>query len=200
MALPVKKVRDELKLEGVQLQWKNFRGEKGQYNEAGKRNFSIKLTEEQAGDLRDIGWNVRDNKRKVDAGEHDELKWHLPVNVKMDGKYPPRIFLIAFGPDGQPRRTQLDGESVGALDFVRFANVDLIIRPNNYDFAGRQGVTAYLVTLYATLLQDDLEKKYAHIPLEEPRKNIELDEGDDGIIDVEGEWEDDLPALPAGNG
>lgn len=201
MALPVKKVRDELKLENVRLIFKNFRGEKKQFNEDGKRNFAIQLDEVQAEKLRGIGWNVKDNSRKVESGEHDEMRWNLPVNVKMDSKNPPRIFMIAFGPNGEPRRTLLDEDTVGLLDFAKFANVDLIVRPYNYDYSGRQGVTAYLVTLYATLLQDDLEKKYAHIPLEEPQRRLELEE-DDGVIDVEGgEWIDDMERLelPAGS-
>lgn len=196
-----KRVTEEIKLEGIRMMWRNLRGEKKQFNEAGKRNFAIPLDEDLALELADIGWNVRMKEKANDEGKLEKL-YHLAVNVKLDGKNPPRIFMITWGPDGEPRRTQLDEDTVGLLDFAEFDNVDVILRPYNYDFNGKKGVTHYLKTLFATLHVDDLEKKYAHIPIETTGA-LELEAGEDGdLIDVEGgEWieDDETPALPRGN-
>jgi len=197
------RVKEKITLENVRLIWRNFAGEKRLYNENGKRNFSIPLDEDVALELRDIGWNVKDNKRKVDEGLAEEILYHLPVTVKMDGKRPPRMFLISKKWDErtqreEPRRTQLDEETMMLLDYAEFDTVDVILRPFNWEMNGSQGVTAYLETLFATLHQDDLEKKYAHIQLEDERPALEA--GDD-VIDVDGEWVDDEDqlALPRGN-
>lgn len=194
-----KRVNEEIKLEGIRMMWRNLRGEKKQFNEAGKRNFAIPLGEDLALELADIGWNVRMKEKANDEGKLEKL-YHLSVNVKMDGKNPPRIFMITMGPDGEPRRTSLDEDTIGLLDFAEFDNVDVIVRPYNYDFNGKKGVTHYLKTLFATLHVDDLEKKYAHIPIEDGA--LQLEAGEDGdVIDVEGEWveDDEQPALPRGS-
>lgn len=196
-----KRVTEEIKLENIRMMWRNLRGEKKQFNEAGKRNFAIPLEEDLALQLAEIGWNVRAKEKANDEGKMETL-YHLSVNVKLDGKNPPRIFMITWGPDGEPRRTQLDEDTVGLLDFAEFDNVDVIIRPYNYDFNGKKGVTHYLKTLFATLHVDDLEKKYAHIPIETAGV-LEIEAGEDGdLIDVEGgEWieDDEQPSLPRGN-
>lgn len=190
-----KRVTEEIKLEGIRMMWRNFRGEKKQFNEAGKRNFAIPLDEELALELSAIGWNVRMKEKENDEGRLEKL-YHLSVNVKMNGKNPPRIFMITMNLDGEPRRTQLDEDTVGLLDFAEFDNVDVIIRPYNYDFNGKKGVAHYLKTLFATLHVDDLEKKYGHIPIESG--TLELEAGEDGdIIDVEGEWVEDDNAIKA---
>lgn len=202
-----KRVNNELKLEGVRLIWRNFAGEKKLFNETGKRQFSIPLDEPMALELREMGWNVRDNQKKVDAGEAAELLYHLGVTVKMDGRVPPRMFVVAqkWSETDQKQisvRTLIDDKDVPAsvLDFAPIEYVDLILRPFNWDVNGKQGVSAYLKTLFAFLRQDELESKYAHIPIEGPEQAA-IEAGDD-ILDVEGgEWlEDDEErlALPRG--
>lgn len=197
---PYKRVTEELKLEGCRLMWRNFAGEKRLYNENGKRQFAIPLEEPLALTLREIGWNVRDNSKKVEEaklqGNELELLYHLDVTVKMDSKNPPRIFLISKRWDEveqmeKPSRTLLDEDTVGLLDVARFANVDLILRPYNWEMSGKKGVSAYLKTLFAELEQDELEQKYAHIPIDNEQLAIEAP---DDILDGEvlAEWEDDV--------
>jgi hypothetical protein len=190
-----KRVNNELKLEGVRLIWRNFAGEKKLYNENGKRQFAIPLEEPLALELRDIGWNVRDNSRKVQEDPSKELLYHLDVTVKLDGRVPPRIFMVAkkWSEEQQKEisiRTQLDEDTIMLLDYAELETVDLILRPFNWDVNGKQGVSAYLKTLFAFLRQDDLEAKYAHIPIEGPEQ-LAIEAGDD-ILDVEGgEWIDE---------
>uniref|UniRef100_A0AAU7GZP9 DprA-like DNA processing chain A n=1 Tax=Streptomyces phage Scarif TaxID=3158858 RepID=A0AAU7GZP9_9CAUD len=182
---PYKRVNEEILLEGAKIIWPNFAGEKRLYNEGGKRNFSIELDEPLAHQLHEMGWNVKDNARKVETGEAQELRYHLPVTVKMDGKRPPRIFVIT---KSKNRRTQLDEESVGLLDVLEFDLIDLKLSPFNWDVSGKQGVSAYLKLGYFTLHEDPLELKYAHIPLEGEEGVAELENFIDGEVEGDTGW------------
>lgn len=175
-----KRVENEIKLEDVRLIWRNFAGEERTFNAAGKRNFAIPLAEPLAQELRELGWAVKEKERE------GEMLYHLPVTVKF-GKKPPRIFMIT---KSKNKRTPLDEDTVMLLDYAEFDLVDVIIRPYNWDVQGKQGTTAYLKTLFATIHEDDLEKKYAHVPIEGEPLEIE------SFIDVEGgDWVDDEEQL-----
>lgn len=170
-----RRVEEEIKLENVRLMWRNFAGVAKEFNAEGNRNFAIPLEGDVAQELREIGWNVKEKERD------GEVLYHLPVKVKF-GVRPPRIFMITKSTN---RRTPLDEDTVMLLDFAEFDEVDVILRPYNWDVQGKQGVTAYLKTLFATIHEDDLEKKYSHVPVDgEP---LELE----NVIDVEAEWVDD---------
>lgn len=185
-SMAFKRVEEEIKLEGVRLIWRNFAGEEKPFNAAGKRNFAIPLEEELAKELAAIGWNVKEKEKD------GEMLYHLPVTVKF-GKKPPRLFMIT---KSKNKRTPLDEDTAMLLDVAEFENVDVILRPYNWDVQGKQGVSAYLKTLFATIREDELELKYDHIPIDGAPLEIE------NIIDVEGEWVDDdgedLLAITAG--
>lgn len=184
------RVEAEIKLENVRLIWRNFAGEERMFNEKGKRNFSVLLDEGLAKELITLGWNVKDNSKKVKSGEADELLYHLPVTVKMDGAMPPRLFMITRSKN---KRTPLDEDTVVLLDYAEFDLVDVILRPYNWGpIQGKYGVTAYLKTLFAFIREDELELKYADIPIEDGKLAIEA--GED-VIDVEGEWGDEDVAV-----
>lgn len=196
-----KRVEGSRDFEGISMTWKNFRGEKGPFNEKGKRSFAIRLDEDEALEMIEEGWNVKVKDLTNDEGE-TARKYFLPVNVKMDGKVPPRVFMITMvynhaTQQEEPRRTLLNEDTIGLLDYAQFDNVDVKVRPFNYDFNGKKGVTQYLSLLFATLHVDDLERKYAHIPMEDGP--LELESGDEDILDVES-WEvdDEQSALPRG--
>lgn len=190
-----KRVDGELVLEDVRLIFRNFAGEARTYNEEGKRNFGIALPEEMALELRDIGWKIKDNSAKVARGDADEVLYHMPVTVKF-GRRPPKMFLITKSLN---QRTPLDEDTAMILDVAEFETVDVIIRPFNWDVNGQQGVAAYLKTIFAVLREDELEMKYADVPIENQRPELE------SYIDAQAEsdtgWveDDDQLALPSGS-
>lgn len=185
------RVDEEIKLENVRLIYRNFAGEERQFNVAGQRNFAIPLDEDLATHLAGIGWNVKKKERVVD-GEIETL-YHLPVKVKMDGRVPPKVFTIT---KSKNRRNQLDEDTVGMLDWAEYETVDVILRPFNWDVNGKQGVTAYLKTLFMVLHEDELELKYSHIP--EDGDPLALEDGSVIDLDPDQYWESSNE-IPGGN-
>jgi len=135
-------------VEGAQIKYRNFAGRERGLNPAGRRNFCVIFDEETANRLREDGWNVRMDKYG------DEV---LQVAVEYKN-FPPRIVQISGN-----NKTVLTEKQVGLLDDAEIINVDLIIRPYNYNVNGKSGVKGYLKTAYVTI-QDDFGGKYADIP------------------------------------
>jgi hypothetical protein len=148
---------DNVTMYGVQLIFRNFRGEEGKYNQAGQRNFAVLLDEQIAQDLAADGWPVKWLEPR-DEEEEQHPQAYLPVAMKYDKGRPPRVVMIT----SQGKRN-LEENEVEDLDWVRMSNVDMIVRPYNWDVNGKQGVKAYLQSLYVTIEEDELELKYAEV-------------------------------------
>lgn len=143
-------------MEGVRIIFRNFRGEESQYNREGDRNFGVLIDENLASQLIDDGWNVKFLKND-DADEGEVPQAWLPVSVSWKGRAPT---IIAIG-DKTGHRTQLKEDDVEAMDWYDIQNVDLIVRPYNWEVNGKTGVKAYLKSIYVTYEEDQLQIKYA---------------------------------------
>lgn len=154
-----KRVVGNLTIEDASIIFKNFQGKPSQYNREGDRNFGVLLDDETAEKLDRDGWRVKYLRPREDDPEQHRQAW-LPVKVKFNN-IPPIVELI-----NSRGRIKLDEELIGQLDWTRIAKCDLVISPYNYpEMPGRPaGVTAYLRSLYVTVIEDHLAEKYADIP------------------------------------
>lgn len=168
--------RGVLEINDARICFRNFRGEKGQFNDEGDRSFHlviaggtfddgrpgskpIEVTAEEMAEFLQreqnrygAGWNVKIKAPRED-GEAPFI--HMPVKVKFNDRGP-AIYLNSGG-----NVVKLDEESVGMLDEIDIMNVDMDIRP--YDGEGRFGAhrTAYLQSIHVVQEIDRFAARYA---------------------------------------
>lgn len=144
---------ERVTIENARLAFRNFSGKETAYNADGRRNFCVLLDEEAGENLTRLGWAV---KWLQPREEGDEPQAYIKVNVSYKTT-PPEVYMI-----NSAGKTILNEDGIHVLDWVEFVNVDLIISPYNWDVNGKQGVSAYLKKMYATIAEDELAKKYAN--------------------------------------
>lgn len=148
-------IKNNIVIEGARIGFRNFSGKEGKFNPVGRRNFCVFLESDLGQVLERDGWNVRWlEPRDID----DERQAYLQVAVNYEN-IPPKILVIS-----SRGKTILDEESVSILDWAEIENVDLIIRPYNWDVNGKKGVKAYVKSMYVTIAEDEFEKKYYDTP------------------------------------
>ena len=149
------RVNSNITIENARIGFRNFSGKEGKYNVAGKRNFCVFLEHDLAVRLQEDGWNVKYLRPREDD---EEPQAYLQVSVAFEN-VPPKIVLISSN-----GKSTIDEDEVNILDWAEFKNIDLIIRPYNWEVNGKSGVKAYLKTMYATIEIDEFESKYADVP------------------------------------
>lgn len=148
-------------IEGARILFRDFSGERNKYNN--DRTFCVVLEPELADALYSDGWPV---KWLEPRNDEEERTPYLRVKVQFSkkgensfGKSFPQIVLISDGV-----KKEIDEQNVNILDWVNIENVDLQIRPFNYDINGKTGIKPYLDSLWITIREDTLESKYKNVP------------------------------------
>lgn len=139
-------------IEDAKIVFRNFSGREGMYNREGDRNFCAILDEATAEQMSADGWNIKTLKEK-EEGDGDVPYIQVSVGYKLK---PPRVTLIS-----SKGRVPLDEEAVGMLDMVEIEKVDFIARPYEWSTNGKTGIKAYLQTMFVTIREDALERRYA---------------------------------------
>ena len=148
--------RGVVQIDEARIIYRNFAGAPSKFNREGDRNFAVVIDDQDIAEaLTEKGWNV---KIKPPREEGDEPFMFLPVKVKFNDRGPKVYLQNSLG--GRNRVT-LDEDTVGILDNVDITNVDLDIRPYDWDVQGKIGRTAYLQSICVTQEVDRFLDRYA---------------------------------------
>jgi hypothetical protein len=147
-------------IENATVKFKNFSGKSSKYNPNGKRTFCVFIGSELANILSSDGWNI---KHLEPRDPQDDPQAYLQVEARFDN-FPPKVVLIS-----SKGKTLLDEENVSILDWAEIDNIDLIIKPYNWIMNEgtkneTKGVKAFLKSIYVTITEDELERKYVDVP------------------------------------
>ena len=148
--------RGVVQIDDARIIYRNFAGAPSKFNREGDRNFAVVIDDQDIAEaLTEKGWNV---KIKPPREEGDEPFMFLPVKVKFNDRGP-RVYLQ--NSLGGRNRVTLDEDTVGILDNVDITNVDLDMRPYDWDVQGKTGRTAYLQSICVTQEVDRFLDRYA---------------------------------------
>lgn len=144
--------RGILRVTDARIIFKNFAGERKQYNSAGDRNFCLVIEDAAMADmLKDEGWNI---KVRDPRDPQDDPLLYIKVKVRFND-YGPNVYLQS-GPKAMVR---LNERTVARLDKLRLACCDMDIRPWDGETPdGRPYRTAFLKNLKAI---QDIDDPYA---------------------------------------
>lgn len=154
--------RGILQIDNARIVYRNFSGRGDKFNREGDRNFSLVIPDENIADqLVEQGWNVKIKPPREDG---DMPFITLPVKIKFNDRGP-RVYLQTGD-----NLVKLDEESISVLDNVDILNVDLDIRPYDWEVNGKEGRTAYLQSIKVTQEVDRFASRFAEeeYPSEQP--------------------------------
>ena len=144
-------------VEAGAIRFRNFAGKEGRYNKEGDRNFCLLLDPDTADELIKEGWNIRFLDPR---DEGDEPVPYIQIKVGFGGKgRPPKVVLVT-----KKGKTQLNEDTINALDFAEIEFADIALNPYNWSVNGKSGVKAYLKTMYVTIAEDEFEDMYYDVP------------------------------------
>lgn len=148
--------RGILQIDDARLVYRNFSGMGSKFNREGDRNFAVVIPDEETKDaLINEGYNV---KVKPPRDEDDAPFMYLPVKIKFNDRGP-NVYLSTGHTGGNQLR--LDEESISCLDVTDILQVDLDVRPYDWEVNGMSGRTAYLQSMHVVQQIDRFAARFA---------------------------------------
>ena len=144
--------RGILQIDDARIIYRNFSGVGSKYNREGDRNFAVLIPNQDiANALVEDNWNV---KIKPSREDDDIPFMYLPVKIKFSERGP-HIYLKTG-----KSLNRLDETTVSCLDDISILNVDLDIRPYDWEVNGKTGRTAYLQSMHVEQEIDRFAARY----------------------------------------
>ncbi len=141
-----------INIEGARIMFRNFSGRNDKYN-PGRRNFSVIIDDpKEAEALREEGWNIKE----YQPDPEEPPIYRLEVRVKFE-PFRPTIWLVT----NSGGKSLLNEDTIDILDDSEIENIDLVIRPYCWEMNGKSGISAYVKTMYVTIVEDVFAAKYA---------------------------------------
>ena len=163
---------DEILLENVKILFRNFRGLEGPYNKLGDRNFCIILPDPDiATGMAEAGWNIKTTREREEDGEITPGLPYIEMKLGYNPKAKPPLVVMVT----DRGRTNLGEHEVDLLDFADIVNTDIIFAPHYWENGAKHGLKAYVRSVYFTIEEDALARKYAR--QDEARKREHHEEG-----------------------
>ena len=145
----------EIVMESVQIGFRNFEGREGPYNRKGDRDFVVFLDDHFAKELESEGWNIKWPKPNDHINpEEDDRNPYLPVSVGFEF-FPAKVYIIS-----NQNVTMVGEDEVEMLDWAELENIDVVIRPYEWEVNGKSGIKAYLKAGYFTIVTNAFDDKY----------------------------------------
>ena len=146
-----------------QIAYSNFAGRPTPYKpEGGVRTVTFVMPENIVDDLMRDGWKVR--KQEFEDGSYRYLLEATFLFRTREGKLrDPKIFIVKK--DGFIHVTE---EIADTLDHAEIVSADAVIGAYYYDYAGKQGIKAYINSLYLTIKENPIDEKYRKMMSEMP--------------------------------
>lgn len=151
-------LRGTFTFEDVKLRYRNFSGKGSDFNPEGRKNFCMEVDPEIAEQMREDGWNIKSKDFDNGDGTFTTIYYlKIMLSYKFEDSSP-QIFRISGD-----NMVQLTEKTVSSLDWEEIERVDLQITPYNWtrNNGAMTGVTPYLKSMYVTVKEDTLAKKYA---------------------------------------
>lgn len=145
--------RGILQIDDARIIYRNFSGVASKFNREGDRNFAVVIPKQEIADaLIEEGWNV---KIKPPREEGDSPFIYLPVKIKFNDRGP-SVYLQTGD-----AVNKLNEDTVDCLDKIDISNVNLDVRPYDWEVNGKTGRTAYLQSLQVIQEVDRFASRFA---------------------------------------
>jgi len=148
----LKQKAKKINVDDARMIWLNFAGAEQTYNNAGDRNFCVRLDSDKLVDAAlESGYNVKYR------NEGDESLPYLKVKVVFgDDRYPCQIFIKSKG-----KVTELTEETAHLVDSADILKASVVIQPKPYVISLTNfGISARLKALYLTVSEDKYAEEF----------------------------------------
>lgn len=129
-------------------------------NDQRKGNLIIP-NEEQALDLLDEGFNVKQTKPRPGEEEGFIPRYYVPIKANYDSQWPPKVYLVT----DDNKAVLLDGDTVGCIDDMWIEKVNVVL--NQYEGANGKSLYVKSMEVFQKVDDDPISSKYRTKNMEE---------------------------------